>query len=364
LNRPMNSDQSEFLRQTVLDAMAAKRPLTIRGSGSKAFYGRRSSLAGALQPLETAGHCGIVSFEPTELVLTARSGTPLAEIEDLLAGHGQMLAFEPPHFGEGATLGGTVACGFSGPRRAFAGSIRDCVLGCKILNGKGEILSFGGQVMKNVAGFDVSRLMAGALGTLGVLLEVSLKVLPRPECERTFVSPMATREALPAMNRWCGEPWPISGLAYDESWIYLRLAGAEPAVEAAHRKLGGDEAADGEGFWRRLKEQQGRFFQYPALGANLWRLSVAPATPELDVPGHWFYDWGGALRWLRSDAPAEAVFREAERAGGHATLFRGSSGAGHVFQPLLPALKALHLNLKRAFDPQNLLNPGRLYEDF
>jgi glycolate oxidase FAD binding subunit len=355
----MHSDHSELLRQTVLDAIAANRPLSIRGSGSKAFYGRPS--VGV--PLETAGHRGILSYEPTELVLTARSGTPLAEIETLLAEHGQMLAFEPPRFGAGATLGGTVACGLSGPRRAFAGSVRDCVLGCKILNGKGEILSFGGQVMKNVAGFDLSRLMVGALGTLGVLLEISLKVLPKPECERTLVFPMATPEALAAMNRWCGESWPLSGLAYDESWIYLRLAGAETAVEAAHRKLGGAVAADGEGFWHRLREQRLRFFQYPALGSQLWRLSVPPAAPPLDSPGHWFYDWGGALRWLRTDISSEAVFQAAAGAGGHATLFRGTSDDGRVFQPLPPALKALHLNLKRAFDPQGLLNPGRLYED-
>ena len=358
----MNSDHSAFLRQTLLDAIAAGRPLAIAGGGSKAFYGR--VMTADAMPLETTSHRGILSFEPTELVLTARSGTSLAEIEALLAEHGQMLAFEPPHFGEGATLGGTVACGLGGPRRAFAGSVRDCVLGCKILNGKGEILSFGGQVMKNVAGFDLSRLMVGALGTLGVLLEISLKVLPKPEYEQTLVFPMATSEALSAMNRWCGEPWPISGLAYDESWAYLRLAGAESAVEAARRKLGGDAAADGPGYWHRLKEQRGRFFEYPALGTDLWRLSVAPATPKLDLPGHWFYDWGGALRWLRSDAPAESVFREAERVGGHATLFRGRSGDGAVFQPLPPVLKALHRNLKRAFDPDGLLNPGRLYEDF
>ena len=358
----MNSDRSEYLRHAVLEANAANQPLTIRGGGSKAFYGRAAPAEAV--PLETAGHRGVLDYEPSELVLTARSGTPLAEIEALLAEHGQMLAFEPPHFGEGATLGGTVACGFSGPRRAFAGALRDFVLGCRIVSGEGEFLSFGGRVMKNVAGFDLARLMAGALGTLGVLLEISLKVLPKPEREQTVVFAMAASEALPAMNRWCGEPWPISGLAYDESWLYLRLAGAERAVEAARRRLGGDLAADGPGFWYRLKEQRGRFFEYPALGAKLWRLSVAPATPGLDLPGHWFYDWGGALRWLRSDAPAEAVFREAARAGGQATLFRGRSGNGPVFQPLPPALRALHLRLKRAFDPKGVLNPGRLFEEF
>jgi glycolate oxidase FAD binding subunit len=357
----VDSDRSDSLRQAVLDALAAKTPLAIVGGGSKAFYGRPAP-AGAV-PLEIAGHRGIVSYEPSELVLTARAGTPLAEIETLLARHGQMLPFEPPHFGAAATLGGAVATGLSGPRRPFAGSVRDCVLGCRIINGQGEILSFGGQVMKNVAGFDIARLMVGALGTLGVLLEISLKVLPSPECERTYAFPMTGPEAIEAMSGWCDEPWPISGLANDGSWTFLRLAGAEPAVEAAHQKLGGAPVMDQTGFWRRLKEQRGRFFEYPHLGANLWRLSLAPATPELALPGHWFYDWGGAQRWLRSDAPAEAVFREAARVGGHATLFRGEPEDGRVFQPLPPSLKALHVNLKRAFDPQGLFNPGRLYED-
>lgn len=371
----MTADCSETLRQTVLDAMADHRPLAIVGGGSKAFYGRRPGQAGregaqAAEsrsmplPICMSAHRGILAYEPTELVLTARAGTPLAEIETLLAGEGQMLGFEPPHFGAEATLGGAVATGLSGPRRAFAGSVRDAVLGCRVINGKGEILSFGGQVMKNVAGFDLARLMVGALGTLGLILEVSLKVLPRPECERTLVLPLAAADALAAMNRWCGESRPLSGLAYDESWVFLRFAGAEPAVAAAAAELGGDVAADGPGFWRRLKEQQGRFFQYPPLGARLWRLSVAPATPVIDLPGHWFYDWGGALRWLRTDAPAAAVFAAAAGGRGHATLFRGEAEDGRVFQPLPPVLKTLHRNLKRAFDPQGLFNPGRLYEDF
>lgn len=376
----MNSDDSESLRQTVLKAAAADRPLEITGGRSKAFYGRgpragapgneslatkTGSKANHAAPafLETTGHRGILNYEPTELVLTARAGTPLAEIEAALKAEGQMLAFEPPHFSAGATLGGTVATGLSGPRRAFAGSVRDAVLGCKLINGRGEILSFGGQVMKNVAGFDLSRLMVGALGTLGVLLEISLKVLPRPECERTLVFALAGAEAPAAMIRWCGEPWPISGLAFDGSWAFLRLSGAEPAVAAAAARLGGDPAADGPGFWHRLREHQGRFFEYPGLGIRLWRLSVAPAAPPIDLPGHWLYDWGGALRWLRTDAPAAAVFAAAAALRGHATLFRGDSGDGRVFQPLPPALHVLHRNLKRAFDPQGLFNPGRLYED-
>lgn len=359
----MNADHSHSLREAVCAAYAENRPLAIVGGGTKAFYGRRVA-AESHARLDTAAHRGIVRYEPAELVLTARCGTPLAEIEALLAEHGQMLPFEPPHFGPGATLGGAVATGLSGPRRPFAGSVRDCVLGCTVLDGQGGILSFGGQVMKNVAGFDVSRLMAGALGSLGVLLEVSLKVLPRPEYERTLVYAMGTAEALAAMQRWCAEPWPVSGLAYDESWVYLRLAGAEAAVAAAERQLGGDLCADGPGFWHRLCEQQARFFQYPGLGRALWRFSVPPAAPLLEVPGCWLYDWGGALRWLKTDSLAPSAFEAAARAGGHATLFRGAAAGTGVFQPLPPALLRLHLNLKRAFDPKGLLNPGRLYEDF
>jgi glycolate oxidase FAD binding subunit len=331
-------------------------PLRIVGSGSKGFYGR-SSLGNVL---DTAGHAGILRFEPTELVLTARCGTPLSEIETVLAEHGQMLPFEPPHFGERATLGGSVACGLSGPRRPFAGSARDCILGCRILNGKGEILSFGGEVMKNVAGFDISRLMVGAMGTLGVILEATLKVLPKPERELTVCFEQSMEEALNAMNQWCAEPWPLSGLAYDGSRIYARLSGSGRAIDAVYRKFGGDVLEDGNAFWLDLREQRHEFFHSDG---NLWRISLAPATPALDLPGTWFYDWGGALRWLKTEAPSETVFRAAQAAGGHATLFRGHSDDGRIFQPLPNGLSALHANLKRAFDPKGLFNPGRFYEN-
>jgi len=353
----MDADLSESLRQAVLDAMDLGTPLRIAGSGSKGFYGRPSSG----NVLDTAGHAGILRFEPTELVLTARCGTRLSEIETVLAEYGQMLPFEPPHFGAKATLGGTLACGFSGPRRPFAGSARDCMLGCRILNGKGEILSFGGEVMKNVAGFDISRLMVGAMGTLGVILDASLKVLPKPERELTVSFEQSMEEALNAMNRWCSEPWPLSGLAYDGSRIHARLAGSDRVIDAVYGKFGGDVLKDGDAFWQDLREQRHEFFR---ADGNLWRLSLAPATPVLDLSGVWFYDWGGALRWLKTDAPSETVFRAAQAAGGHATLFRGHSGDGRVFQPLPDSLNALHANLKRAFDPMGLFNPGRLYENF
>ena len=353
-----SADLTDLLAERIGQAFAEGRPLRIIGGGTKPFLVRPSSPSDGGDTLAVGGHCGIIDYDPAELVLTARTGTPLAEIESLLEQHGQMLAFEPPHFGSQATLGGTVACGLSGPRRPFAGSVRDSVLGCRMINGKGDVLSFGGRVMKNVAGFDVSRLMVGAMGTLGLLLEVSLKVAPRPEVERTLVFAQRTEEAISRMNRWCGQAWPLSGLAHDGHWTYLRLAGHESAVAAAQGVLGGDWAANGEAFWRGLREQRSRHFQYPPLGQRLWRFSVAPAAPVIDLPGHGFYDWAGALRWLRSDAEPEAVLAAARLLGGHVSLWRGEVPAGHHASPLTPVLRKLHLNLKQAFDPAGILNPG------
>jgi glycolate oxidase FAD binding subunit len=351
----MATDLSLTLREQVLQACAERSPLNITGGGSKAFYGRPPTG----RPLELSGHRGIVEYEPTELVVTARAGTPLAEIEAALAAQGQMLAFEPPHFGASATLGGTVACGLSGPRRPYAGAVRDSVLGVRLLNGQGEILRFGGQVMKNVAGFDVSRLMAGALGTLGVLLEISLRVLPRPEAEETLVFERTAEEALAAMSRTAGQPWPLSAACHDGGRLCLRLSGAEPAIRASRAALGGEALAGGAAFWADLREQRLAFF---GQAGPLWRLSVAPASPPPDLPGDCLIDWGGALRWLKTGAEAEAVSAAARQAGGHATRFRGET-SGALFQALPEPLKALHLQLKRAFDPQGILNPGRLYED-
>ncbi|MGZ4977346.1 MAG: glycolate oxidase subunit GlcE [Methylobacter sp.] len=346
-------DLTEELREQVRQASATGTALRIVGSDSKGFYGGSCP---ATTSLSTAGHQGIIDYEPSELVLTARSGTTLNSITSLLAVHRQMLAFEPPGFGLHATLGGTLACGFSGPRRPFAGSARDFMLGCRIINGEGEVLNFGGRVMKNVAGFDVSRLMVGALGTLGVLLDVSLRVLPMPESELTLAYTLSTGEALDKMSALSAKPWPLSASAYDGERLRLRLSGAQAAVQAAARQLGGDSDGEGECFWLDLREQRLAYFQLPG---NLWRISVAPASPALALSGDWFLDWGGALRWLKTEESAGAIHAAAAKVGGYAVCFRGGDKTDWI--KLDPALVALQQKIRTAFDPLKLFNPGRLH---
>lgn len=350
-------DISGRLRQQVLQASSDQLALNIAGGGSKSFYGGTPTG----EPIHVAAHGGIVDYEPTELVVTARGGTLLSELHETLAEKGQMLAFEPPGFGDQATLAGTVACGFSGPRRPYAGSLRDFVLGCKILNGKGEILSFGGQVMKNVAGYDVSRLMVGAMGTLGILLDVSLKVLPRPQSEITVCQEIPRSRVLPLMNQLAARPLPISAMCWHADRLYVRLAGTEKTVVASAANSGGDRLdADAE-FWRDLREHKLPFFRS---NEELWRISVEPAEELDDLTGDCFVDWGGAQRWLSTELPVESVFESAAARQGHATLFRSQKPGSTVFQPLPAKLMAVHKRLKAGFDPNGIFNPRRLYEDF
>lgn len=349
-------DVAQALQARVAAAHANGTPLHIVGSGSKSFLG--PSPSGEL--LSVAEHRGVIRYEPKELVITARTGTRLHELEAALAEYNQMLAFEPPYFGSDATLGGTIACNLSGPRRPFAGAARDFVLGVRLINGRGEILRFGGEVMKNVAGYDLSRLMAGAYGTLGVMLDVTLKVLPRPRATYTLMQQRDAADAIRTMNRWAGEPLPLTACAYDGATLYARLEGHESAVRAAHAHMGGEVVEDRE-FWRALREQQHGFFQDHR---PLWRVSTAPAASPLAVPGKSFIDWCGALRWLKTDAPAESVRAAAQRAGGHATVFRGHVADTCAFEPLGTALAGLHQRIKTAFDPAGILNRGRLYADF
>ena len=346
----------DSLAKAIRSAAGAKRPLRIRGGGTKDFYGE----APRGDVLDVTPYRGIVQYEPTELVITARAGTPLAEIEAALREKGQMLPFEPPHFGAGTTLGGCVAAGLSGPRRAYAGAVRDFVLGVRLLDGSGQDLRFGGQVMKNVAGYDVSRLAAGSLGTLGVLLEISLKVLPAPPLDATLRLACDEGEAIALMNRWGGNPWPLSATAFLAGQLYVRVSGARPAVDAAAGKIGGTSVDPGEAirFWTGIREQTVPYF---AGGLPLWRLSVKSTAPRLSLPGDTLIEWGGALRWLASDADASAIRDAARVAGGHATLFRCADKSAGAFHPLPEPLMALHRRLKHSFDPAGILNPGRMY---
>jgi glycolate oxidase FAD binding subunit len=353
----MQDSTEAFLQQAVRHAVDTNAPLKIVGGNSKSFLGRESS--GLL--LSTLEHQGIVNYHPSELIITARTGTLLADIEQTLAAQGQMLAFEPPHFSDEATLGGAVACGLSGPRRLFTGSARDFVLGCKLINGKAEVVSFGGEVMKNVAGYDVSRLMAGAMGTLGVLLEVSLKVLPLPALELTTCFELNLSDAFSKMTMLAAQSLPVSGLSYNGRILYVRLSGAEKAVKAAIGKIGGDAAMADRRFWKYLNEQRLDFFQGDT---NLWRIVVPPAAAELDLSGVWLYDWGGGQRWLKSEEPPRRVFSAAENAQGHAVLFKGKDRSGDVFQPLNGKLQELNRNIKQAFDPAGIFNPNRMYRDW
>jgi len=350
-----SKDTGREIQHRIADALAGKQALRIHGGNTKQFFGRATT--GTI--LETGRHRGVLDYEPSELVLTARCGTPLSEVEQVLAAEGQMLAFEPPHFGPEATLGGTIACGLSGPRRPYAGAARDFVLGTKIINGKAEVLSFGGRVMKNVAGYDVARLMVGALGTLGVIVEISLKVLPRPATERTLTRHCSSEDALRYCNEWAGQALPLSATCFHQDTLAVRLSGAEDALDHAQRRMGGDVVDQAESFWEDLREHRHEFFTGTGL---LWRLSVPPGTPMLPLEGSWLVEWGGAQRWLSTDMPADSIRNAAAAAGGHAHLFRGGDRQADVFHPLAPGVAALHQRLKAAFDPQNILNPGRLYQ--
>ena len=351
-------------------AAGAGTLLRIRGAGSKDFYG--GPPVGEVLDLRELS--GITSYEPSELVVTARAGTPLAELDALLAAQGQCLPFEPPHFSGGAgghtggTVGGMVASGLSGPARASVGAVRDYVLGVVMVNGKAELLTFGGQVMKNVAGYDVSRLMVGAMGTLGVLLEISLKVLPVAPAEATLVFDFDEATALRQLNGWGALPLPVNASYWEGGRLWVRLRGAVAAVAAARKLMGGeampDRGADAtQALWTGLRDQSAAYFQLQP-GDALWRVGVPDVAPPLAL-GPTLLEWGGAQRWLKRPASDAAAIRTAARAArGHATLFRCLDKTVPVFTPLAAPLQRISRELKRQFDPAGIFNPGRLNPDF
>lgn len=350
---PGDFDDSNLLLEQVNRALENATPLRIQGSNSKAFLGRIA--AGEI--LDTRAHRGIVSYDPTELVITARCGTPLSELTQVLDAAQQMLPCEPPSFGDGATVGGMIACGLSGPRRPWSGSVRDFVLGTRVITGLGKHLRFGGEVMKNVAGYDLSRLMAGSYGTLGLITEVSLKVLPKPRQCLSISLEMNNERALQQLASWGQQPLPISGACHDGERLHLRLEGGEGSVKAAHDRLGG-ELLD-SAYWTDLNEQRLTFFDEDQ---PLWRLSLPNNTAKLSLPGRQLIDWGGAQRWLKSDAQDIFIRKVVDEVGGHVTCY--SHGLiDSPFQPLPAALMRYHQSLKQQLDPRGIFNPGRLYAE-
>ena len=354
------------LVERVRAARADKSTLAIQGGGSKAFYGE----AAQGQPLDVTGLTGISSYEPSELVVTVGAGTPLAELEAALAAAGQCLPFEPPRFAvdgvSATTVGGMVAAGLAGPARAAVGGVRDYVLGATLLNGRAELLAFGGTVMKNVAGYDVSRALAGSMGCLGVICQVSLKVLPVAQGTLSLRLEMGESQAIQRMNEWGGQPLPLNASAWWDGMLVLRLSGAAAAVKAAQDRIGGElvDAPAAQAFWQGLRDHSDEFFVGAARavqgGAGLWRLSVPATAAPLKLSGEQLLEWGGAQRWICTSAPAATLRDAAADVGGHAVLFRARDKSAGTFAPLKPPLDRIHRELKLAFDPSGIFNPGRL----
>ena len=364
----MSQDSPELLtiRAQIADAVAQGSKLSIRGGNTKHFYGHPCDA----QPLQMDAYAGIVSYEPTELVVSVRAGTRLSDLEAELAQQGQMLAFEPPSFGAESTIGGVIAAGLSGPRRASAGSARDFVLGINMIDSQGQWLSFGGQVMKNVAGYDVSRVLCGSLGVLGIIAEVSLKVLPKPAAERSMQFGASEVDGIKIANTLAGQPLPLSATAWHDDQLTVRFSGAQSAVDDACTTVanghGAVEVNEAGKYWQTLRDQSAEFFtrHMPFESPNvLWRLSVPGTAPTIDLPGEQLIEWVGSQRWLRSDAPAQTVRAAVAAVGGHATAFRTSDPSVGVFDELSAVIATVHRRLKAELDPHQTFNPGRMYPD-
>lgn len=345
-------DLTDHLTGIVTEAFEGGQPLDVQGASSKHFIG--NPVAG--RTVSTAGHQGIVAYEPTELVLTARSGTSVAELESTVAAEGQMLACEPPRLAEVSTVGGSIAAGLSGPARPFLGGVRDCVLGVKMLNGRGEQLSFGGSVVKNVAGFDVSRLLCGSMGCLGLLLELTLKLRPRARSTETLSFECTSQQAMARFSQWRRSGFPLTGAAWEEGRAWVRLSGPEQAVAQSRKLLGGQIEQDG--FWQKLRDHKLEFFAAPT---SLWLIRSKPSAELPALSGRWLLDWAGSLRWLATDETDARVLDAVARTGGFAWPYRtAQTGEARLIrESLLP----IHRRLCEAFDPLGILNPGRLHPE-
>ena len=347
----------EQYQAQIHQAIENKCKLRIVGGDTKSWYGNVHREPEA-ETLHTTLYRGVIEYEPSELFILVRAGTPLSEVQALLAQQGQMFAFEPPSFGESATMGGMVASGLSGPRRAYAAALKDHVLGVTLLNGRAEVLRFGSKVIKNVAGYDASRLMVGALGSLGVLLDVTLKVVPKPQAESNLVFAMSEVDALQKLNLWAGQPLPISASCYHAGRLTVRLSGAAAAVQAAERNLGGQFMRDGREFWASVREQQHHFF-VPDPDLCLWRLSLPSNAPALSLRGKSMLEWGGAQRWLWTHEDANKVRETVKDLGGHATMFRFAATGTEVFTTLPHAIAKIEEAIRLAFDPHAIFQLKR-----
>ena len=352
------SDLIRDWQEKIRQAQSAKTPLHIVGSGSKQFYGPRCTG----EELNVQANQGIVDYEPSELVVTVKGGTRLSELEKALAERGQFLAFEPPHFGENATVAGAIASGLAGPRRASVGALKDFILGVKIIDGQGQHLTFGGQVMKNVAGYDVSRLIAGSFGALGIIDELSIKVLPIPEASTTLALDVDQAKALNLFNTYAGQPLAISATAWVDNVAYIRLSGAQEAIDAGVAKIGGTLVAanEADALWQNIREQKHAWFNADKPG-NLWRLAVPSTSDVLSEFDSVFVEWGGALRWVYSSAPEAEIRAIVSKVGGNANVFRANGAVESHFHPLSAPMLRIQQRIKTAFDPAGILNAGRLY---
>ncbi len=348
------SDLTQQLIEQVNSAIADQQPLSIVGNNTKAFL--RANQNNILPKLSLTGHRGITSYKPVELVMSARAGTPLTEIEAALAEHGQMLPCESPLFATnghpGATIGGTLAANISGPARPWCGSIRDLTLGIKLINGKGEHLTFGGQVMKNVAGYDVSRLQAGAMGSLGVITEISFKVLPKPAATQTLALDIDANNAIQIMNKLAAQAKPITAACWIDGHLYLRLAGATSSVESTLQQWPGNPLEDAAHLWHNIREMQLAHYQR----TPLWRFSIASHAKHFLPDEAWIIDWAGAQRWLGGDFSISELEAYADAAGGSVSLFRGESSSLRTKQKPASAIELLQKRIKHAFDPHGIFN--------